>query len=87
MMLDMKFLRSNFEEIKKKLEHRGEDLTDFDQFVDLDKKRRELIVTTEELKSKRNEVSSKIAELKKRKERHRSFNSRNASSRRTHQNT
>ncbi|MGY4110082.1 seryl-tRNA synthetase [Aeribacillus sp. SP014] len=67
MMLDMKFLRSNFEEIKKKLEHRGEDLTDFDQFVDLDKKRRELIVTTEELKSKRNEVSSKIAELKREK--------------------
>ncbi|WP_339212715.1 serine--tRNA ligase [Aeribacillus sp. FSL K6-3256] len=66
-MLDMKFLRSNFEEIKKKLEHRGEDLTDFDQFVDLDKKRRELIVTTEELKSKRNEVSSKIAELKREK--------------------
>lgn len=66
-MLDMKFLRENFEEVKKKLEHRGEDLTDFDHFVDLDKKRRELIVKTEELKSKRNEVSAQIAVLKREK--------------------
>ena len=27
-MLDMKFLRRNFEEVKAKLQHRGEDLTD-----------------------------------------------------------
>ncbi len=28
-MLDIKFLRTNFEEVKAKLQHRGEDLTDF----------------------------------------------------------
>ena len=38
-MLDIKFLRTNFEEVKAKLQHRGEDLTDFDQFEELDQKR------------------------------------------------
>jgi seryl-tRNA synthetase len=66
-MLDIKYLRANFAEIKKKLKHRGEDLTDFDKFEELDKKRRELIAETEELKSKRNEVSSQIAVLKREK--------------------
>ncbi|MDQ0163931.1 serine--tRNA ligase [Bacillus alveayuensis] len=66
-MLDIKYLRANFAEIKEKLKHRGEDLTDFDKFEELDKKRRELIAETEELKSKRNEVSSQIAVLKREK--------------------
>jgi len=66
-MLDIKYLRANFEEVKKKLQHRGEDLTDFDKFEELDKKRRELIAVTEELKSKRNEVSAQIAVLKREK--------------------
>ena len=66
-MLDIKFLRTNFEEVKEKLQHRGEDLTDFGQFEELDTRRRELIVETEELKSKRNEVSQQIAVLKREK--------------------
>ncbi|MGV3467143.1 MAG: serine--tRNA ligase, partial [Heyndrickxia sp.] len=37
-------------------------------FEDLDKRRRELIVVTEELKSKRNEVSQKIAQMKREKQ-------------------
>ena len=64
-MLDMKYLRNNLQEITKKLEHRGEDLSDLDRFSDLDEKRRGLIVETEKLKSKRNEVSKKIPLLKK----------------------
>ncbi len=67
-MLDIKFLRSNFERVKELLQHRGEDLKDFGEFEQLDTRRRELIVETEELKSKRNEVSQKIAEMKKQKE-------------------
>lgn len=66
-MLDVKQLRANFEEVKQKLQHRGEDLTDLGKFEDLDKRRRELIVETENLKSKRNEVSQQIAVLKKEK--------------------
>ncbi|MFY4777416.1 serine--tRNA ligase [Metabacillus sp. RGM 3146] len=67
-MLDIKLLRQNFEEVKSKLQHRGEDLTDFEKFEDLDKRRRELILQTEELKSKRNDVSGQIAKIKKEKQ-------------------
>ncbi|MGZ0880058.1 serine--tRNA ligase [Priestia megaterium] len=67
-MLDLKFLRANFNEVKEKLKFRGEDLTDLGRFEDLDAKRRELIAQTEELKSKRNEVSQQIAQLKREKQ-------------------
>jgi seryl-tRNA synthetase len=67
-MLDIKYLRTNFENVKEKLSKRGEDLTDFGKFEELDRKRRELITSTEELKSKRNEVSSQIAQLKREKQ-------------------
>jgi len=66
-MLDIKYLRANFEEIKQKLQHRGEDLTDLGTFEDLDTSRRELIVQTEGLKSRRNEVSAEIAVMKRAK--------------------
>lgn len=66
-MLDVKLLRANLEEVKEKLKYRGEDLNDLDKFEDLDKRRRELIVETEQLKGRRNEVSQQIAMLKKEK--------------------
>src|SRR5699024_1744221 len=66
-MLDMKMLRKNFDEVKEKLQHRGEDLTDLGRFGDLDDGRRELIAETEQLKAKRNEVSKQISLLKKEK--------------------
>ncbi|MFC3883428.1 serine--tRNA ligase [Bacillus songklensis] len=66
-MLDLKFLRANFAEVKEKMKFRGEDLTDLGQFEELDQKRRELITQTEELKSKRNEVSQQVAMLKREK--------------------
>ncbi|MBS4210766.1 serine--tRNA ligase [Bacillus sp. FJAT-50079] len=67
-MLDMKYLRGNFEEIKEKLKHRGEDLTDLDAFGELDRERRDAIVKAEQLKSRRNEVSQQIAQLKREKQ-------------------
>src|SRR5690554_6048079 len=67
-LLDIKYLRQNFAEVKAKLAHRGEDLSDLDQFEILDTKRRELIAKTEELKAKRNTVTKEIAELKKNKQ-------------------
>lgn len=66
-MLDRKMLRNHYEEVKQKLAHRGEDLTDLDRFGDLDQKRRDLIAETEQLKAKRNEVSKQISLLKKEK--------------------
>lgn len=66
-MLDVKYLRANFQEVKQKLQHRGEDLTDFGKFEELDVRRRELLIETETLKGKRNEVSQQIAVLKKEK--------------------
>lgn len=67
-MLDMKFLRNNFEEIKGKLVHRGEDLSELDKFGDLDERRRELISKTEQLKAQRNETSKQISLLKREKQ-------------------
>jgi seryl-tRNA synthetase len=67
-MLDLKFLRANFEEVKEKLQHRGEDLTDLGKFEELDRTRRELILEVEQLKSKRNEVSQQVAVLKREKQ-------------------
>ena len=58
-MLDIKFVRDNYEEVKAKLAKRGEDISDFDQFEPLDQKRSELIAKTEVLKAERNEVFSK----------------------------
>lgn len=66
-MLDIKVLRADFEGVKKKLQHRGEDLTDLSKFEDLDVKRREIIVEAEQLKSRRNEVSQQVAVLKREK--------------------
>ena len=66
-MLDLRYLRANFEEIKDRLQCRGEDLTDLGKFEELDKKRRELLVETEKLKSHRNEVSQQVAVLKREK--------------------
>jgi seryl-tRNA synthetase len=67
-MLDIKVLRANFEEVKEKLQHRGEDLTDLGRFEELDLKRRTLIVEAEKLKSKRNEVTQQVAALKREKQ-------------------
>ncbi|MEN2766771.1 serine--tRNA ligase [Ornithinibacillus xuwenensis] len=66
-MLDMKYLRNNFEEVKAKLNHRGEDLSELDRFGELDERRRDLITKTEQLKAKRNEVTKQISQLKKEK--------------------
>ncbi|MGP4107786.1 serine--tRNA ligase [Virgibacillus sp. L01] len=66
-MLDMKFLRNNFQEVKEKLAHRGEDLSELDKFGELDERRRNLIAETEKMKAKRNEASKQISVLKKEK--------------------
>lgn len=67
LVLDIKYLRNNFHEVKEKLQKRGEDLSGIDRFQELDEKRREKIVKVEELKSRRNAVSQEIAVLKREK--------------------
>ncbi|MEN1966515.1 serine--tRNA ligase [Lentibacillus sp. N15] len=66
-MLDMKYLRNNYDEVKGKLAHRGEDLSELEKFGKLDTQRRQLIAETEQLKAKRNEASQQISALKKEK--------------------
>ncbi|WP_428910297.1 serine--tRNA ligase [Niallia sp. Krafla_26] len=66
-MLDIKLLRNNLEEVKAKLQHRGEDLSELNHFEELDVTRRELIVESEKLKSRRNEVSQQVSQLKREK--------------------
>lgn len=67
-MLDMKYLRNNFDEVKQKLAHRGENLSELDNFGVLDEKRRDLITETEDLKAQRNSASKQISVLKRQKE-------------------
>lgn len=67
-MLDIKRVRENFEEVKKVLLTRNEDLGNFNEFEVLDVKRRELIAKTEVLKAERNKASEQIAVMKRNKE-------------------
>lgn len=67
-MLDIKRVRENYEEVKKILLTRNEDLGNIDEFEALDTKRRELIAKTEVLKAERNKVSEQISVMKRNKE-------------------
>jgi seryl-tRNA synthetase len=66
-MLDLKFIRSNLDDVKKMLKNRGDDL-DISVFESIDKERRERLTTLEELRHRRNLVSEEIAAMKKRGE-------------------
>jgi len=66
-MLDIKLIRENIEEVKKRLGSRAGGV-DFKKLSDLDKKRRELLQQVEVLKSERNKASEEVARLKKAKE-------------------
>ena len=63
-MLDMKAIRENPENIRNMLKDRDVQF-DLNLLLDLDKKRRELIISTDDLRQKKNEMSLKISEAKK----------------------
>jgi len=63
-MLDIKMIRENPESIRKMLKDRDVQF-DLDLLLELDKKRRELIISTDNLRKKKNEMSIKISEAKK----------------------
>src|SRR5690606_26887475 len=66
-VLDIKFIRNNVELVTEALEKRNAK-GDIDNFLKLDKSRRELIAKSEQLKKTRNEVSQEIGKLKRAKE-------------------
>ncbi len=63
-MLDMKFVRENPDLVVEAVAKRNGNL-DLSEFLDLDKKRREITVQVEALKSERNTASQEIGKLKK----------------------
>lgn len=63
-MLDLKFIRENPDLVKKGIENKNEK-NRVDEILVLDTQRRELIIQTDELKAKRNQVSSQIPIMKK----------------------
>ena len=63
-MLDIKFVRSNLQNIKTMIQNRGYDL-DISQFDTLDRERRERLAVLEELRHRRNRVGEEIAAMKK----------------------
>ena len=63
-MLDIKILRQNPEIIMEALKKRNNDL-DITPAIELDKKRREILVDVEQKKASQNEISKKIPQMKK----------------------
>ena len=63
-MLDMKMIRENPENVRKMLKDRDVQF-DLDLLLELDKKRREMIISTDSLRKKKNEMSIKISDTKK----------------------
>ena len=63
-MLDIQKIRNNPEEVRAALQKRLYEV-DFTELLSWDQKRRSLIVESEELKAKKNKVSSEIPMLKK----------------------
>lgn len=64
-MLDIKRIRTDYEQIMEVMKVRGENVGDIGRVVELDKEKRALLSETEALKAKQNEVSRKIPALKK----------------------
>lgn len=63
-MLDIKFVRSNIDDVKNALKKRRSKL-DLDEFMVLDQRRRDILLEVEELKAKRNQASGEISRMKK----------------------
>lgn len=63
-MLDIKKIRFNPQEVKEQLSKRNGNF-DIDTIVELDEKRREILVRVEEMKARQNQVSKEIPKLKK----------------------
>jgi len=63
-MLDVKLLREDLDRVKARMATRGAEI-DWDQFVALDRARRDALANIERLKEKKNRLSGEIGKLKK----------------------
>jgi seryl-tRNA synthetase len=63
-MLDVKLLRDNLDEVKRRIATRGATI-DWDEFVLLDRERRDTLANVERLKERKNRLSGEIGKLKK----------------------
>jgi len=63
-MLDIHFIRDHPDDVRRGIERKGEDPARVDDVLRLDENRRRLLQHTEALKSKRNDVSARIARMK-----------------------
>ena len=63
-MLDMKFVRDNLDVVRAMLKKRNNSLN-LDGFAELEKKRRDILNESDNLKSQKNSTSKKIGELRK----------------------
>jgi seryl-tRNA synthetase len=63
-MLDVKLLRESLDEVKARMATRGAEI-DWDEFVRLDRERREALANIERLKEKKNRLSAEIGKIKK----------------------
>ncbi|WP_289847009.1 serine--tRNA ligase [Fructilactobacillus ixorae] len=66
-MIDIKLVRQKPDWFKEKMATRGVSAETVDHLLELDQRRRELIVQTEQLKAERNSVSDQISQLKRQK--------------------
>ncbi|MGH7794334.1 MAG: serine--tRNA ligase [Candidatus Binatia bacterium] len=62
-MLDVKLLRGNLDAVKARMATRGAEI-DWDEFVRLDRERRDALANIERLKEKKNRLSGEIGKLK-----------------------
>ncbi len=63
-MHDLNFFRKNLEEVRRRLANRGYAL-DVDAFLDLDKRRRQCVTESEQVKASRNQATLEIGKLRK----------------------
>ena len=63
-MLDLRLLRDNLEQVKTRMATRGIEI-DWEEFLSLDRERRDALSRLEKLKEKKNRLSGEIGKLKK----------------------
>ncbi len=67
-MLELRFIREHIELVKAKTAKRGLDTNMLDRFMEIDRRRLEILGEVESLKNRRNTVSREIAQFKKNKD-------------------
>jgi len=67
-MFEIGWLRQNIEKVRESLEKRGYDSKILEEFIEVDRLRREIIAEVESLRAKRNQITKEIEQLKRKGE-------------------